>query len=105
MSAQVIGSHPIYSPQTATEAAEARTPEVSREMDNLISVCDVLEKQISSLEVRLLPVVAQRKEGGNDVQKNPEPVRCPLAQSLHERHRHLIALSDQLHSITNRLEV
>lgn len=93
---------PKYSDQNATEV---RSPEVSREMDNLISICEVLEKQVSALEVRLAPVIAQRKEGDTDNQKNPEPVRVPLAQSIFERHRHLTTLSDQLHSIMNRIEV
>lgn len=87
------------------QLAPARTPEVSNEMEQLASQCEVLDKGIAELELRLMTVIAQRSEDAVASNKTPEPVRVPLAQSLHDRALHLTLINDRVRSIMNRLEV
>jgi hypothetical protein len=84
---------------------EVRQPEVSGEMDRLAIQCETLDKQLHQLEQRLEPVLAQRSDGESANTKNPEPVRVPLAQSLHDRVYHLSLMSDRLQSTINRIEL
>jgi hypothetical protein len=93
----------VYDNPPATAAQ--RQPEVSCEMERLTTQCETLDKQFSELETKLMTVLAQRGEGNVSDQKNPEPVRVPLAQAIHDRVAHLSQLSDRLQSIINRIEV
>lgn len=89
----------------ANQASPVHQPEVSGEMERLGNQCETLDKQLSELETRLMTVLAQRAESNGDSAKNPEPVRVPLAQAIHDRVYHLSVLSDKVQSIINRIEV
>jgi hypothetical protein len=82
-----------------------RQPEVSSEMDRLRIQCERLDGGLEELEKRLMTVLAQRAENGIGEVGQPEPVRVPLAQAIHDRGNHLILLNDRLQSIINRIEV
>jgi hypothetical protein len=86
-------------------AGPTRQPEVSVVMDVQAMRCKALEEQITVLEDRLQPVLAQHAEKGGGETKPPEPVRVPLAQRIHEHSSHLSRLSDRLQSIINRIEL
>lgn len=93
---------PTYMPETQLPA---RQPEVSSEMNRLSEQCELLDKGLSDLEGRLMTVIAQRAEGGASDVGQPEPVRVPLAQAIHDKGSHLMLLNDRLQSIINRVEV
>ena len=99
----------MYANSTGTHdnqaVATARQPEVSCEMERLVSQCETIDKQFSDLEMKLVTVLAQRSEPATDGAKVPEPVRVPLAQAIHDRVAHPSQLSDRLQSIINRIEV
>lgn len=79
--------------------------EVGSEVEKLTTQCLTLEKQIAELAQRLGPVLRQLPQGNTGSTSTPEPVLVPLAQTLHERVKHLSGLSDQLASVINRVEL
>jgi hypothetical protein len=89
----------------ANQPTTARQPEVSSEMERLASISEQLDKGVQELEQKLNTVLAQRAETGQNSAGNPEPVRVPLAQAIHERAQHLATVSERIQSIINRLEV
>lgn len=94
----------------ATNAVNSNVPEVKvgeveQETLRLIGQEEVLSKQISELEMRLTPVLAQRAEMVQPGSSQPEPVRVPLAEMLHQRVYQFSRLSDSLQSIINRIEL
>lgn len=98
-----MSSNLAYDNQAA--GAPTRQPEVLVAMDQQAMRCKALDEQLSALEDRLQPVLAQHAEKGTGDAKNPEPVRVPLAQRIHEHSSYLARLSDRLQSILNRIEL
>lgn len=94
-----------FMPETAS-TAEVRQTEVESAFSRVDECTSYIDKLTSELEDKLSrSILAQNKSGeaqGNV--KNPEPVRVPLAQAMHEHGNHLEAISERLSSIINRLE-
>jgi hypothetical protein len=92
---------------TATAAAINRQPEVSTEMDRLHIQCEVLDKGLSELELRLTTILAQRIDLDNkkELGGHPEPIRVPLAQAIRDESNTLVLLNERVQSIISRIEV
>ncbi len=97
------GTNAAYASGTASEVT--RQSEVSTEVETLANQCEHIDKQVTALEQRLHLVLAQRSEESGNGQKNPEPVRVPLAQNIHDRAYHLSLISMKLESIIGRIEL
>ncbi len=82
-----------------------RMAEVPGECERLGIQCEVLEKSIGELELRLQPVLAQHKVAGENSQSQPEPIRVPLAEVLHSKVLYLEKLISTVQSMTSRLEL
>ena len=93
---------------TATHLGTARETETGQELNRLQDVCDQLDKLSQELENRLSQsILATRRPeiAESDIAKGqPEPIRVPLADTLHDKVGHLQTVKDRLSSMLNRLE-
>lgn len=79
--------------------------EISREFSQSNMNLKMLEETVAQLELRLQPIVAERKQGAGTETSAPEPVRVPFAQEIHVFNLSLGAVADRLKSLLNRIEL
>lgn len=91
-----------FMPSTATDV---KIGEVEQELSALVEERKILDERLQLLEKRIGSVLAQRPESGQNTTSTPEPVRVPLAQSIHEQVFNLAQMNAQLTSILNRIEL
>lgn len=84
---------------------DVRVTEVGAEIDRIATTTEYLDKCLSDLESKLNPVLAQHKVAGVEGQTQPEPLRVPLAETLHIRGNHLENLRERVSSMITRLEI
>lgn len=84
---------------------ERKAGEVEQEVARMSTEREVLDKLIQELEQRLLPVLAIRAGEAGNTANVPEPMRVPLADSLHTHGTNLIHMGIQLRSIIDRIEL
>lgn len=90
----------------AATATEVRIGEVEIELNRLCEQRQELDGRLQELEKRLNPILATRPETGQaDSKGQPEPVRVPLAQSIHDQVFNLSQMNDHLQSVLNRIEL
>lgn len=102
--AQISSNYPTG--MVGADTQPARDTEVQHEVSLITTELKMMDETLSHLEALLSPVLADRKVGGApDQSPAPEPVRVPLAHTLHDRLNHLIALRERVASMLSRLEL
>lgn len=85
--------------------SERKIGEVEQELGRVEVECKVISDLITNLEGRLQQVLATRVVGETAQPSPPEPVRVPLAESVHQHLTGLALISVQLRSIIDRIEL
>lgn len=84
---------------------EVKVSEVSREFSELMQSIARLREVTATLEKALEPVCRQVNGTEGSGTNAPEPVRVPLAQTVHEHSDEVDRIASQLQSILSRLEL
>lgn len=79
--------------------------EVRQEFAQSRKNLETLRMAIDSLNARLRPVLAERRDAEAAEVSAPEPVRVELAQTIYDYNCDFAAQLDRLNSIINRIEV
>lgn len=86
-------------------AAPVRLPEVESEIERIAIAIDSTARLVEELELRFTKVLAQRNTTGQTETSSPEPIRVPLAETLHTKALNIETIASQLRSILERVEL